>query len=70
MYLAYWPYARSNVVFLLNCLPTKDLSSLSPFELLYGKSTSYDFFKAFGYFPCLEDYNKRKLEYRSRVYFH
>lgn len=51
---------------MLNCLPTKVLNGLSPYELLYCKKFDMSYLRVFDSpcFPCLRSYNKTKLEPR------
>jgi hypothetical protein len=51
----------------INRLPTPVLNGVSPFEILYGKSPTYELFCIFGClcFPYLRDYTKHKFEPRS-----
>ena len=62
-----WVEAFSTAVFTINRLPTPVLNGVSPFEILYGKSPTYELFRIFGClcFPYLRDYTKHKFEPRS-----
>lgn len=55
IYMDYLPYVMSKAAYLLNRLPTKILSGLSPYELLCGKVLDYSLIKVFECrcFPCL-----------------
>lgn len=61
---AYWTYAFQTNTFFINLLPTKVLSGLSPFKMLYGKAPTYEALKVFGChcFPCMRDYNHEKFK--------
>lgn len=46
--LSYWPYAISTTTYLMNRVPTKVFFGLSPFEVLFDKSSFYRSLKTFG----------------------
>lgn len=65
--LHYWGDAFFTAVFLLNRLPTKSLSNVSPHEMLFNKHSNYMFLHVFGClcFPHLRLYNTHKLAFQS-----
>lgn len=44
----YWPYVMSTTTYFLNKLPSKVLSSFSPFKVLFCKVSDYSLWKVFG----------------------
>jgi hypothetical protein len=64
----YWVDAFHSTVYLINRLPTRVLASLTPYEKLFHKTTSYDSLRVFGCacFPYLRPYNINKLQFRSK----
>ncbi|KAJ9546279.1 hypothetical protein OSB04_018822 [Centaurea solstitialis] len=67
--MRYWFSAFTAAVFTINRLPTKILSNLSPYEILFGKAPNYHLFHPYGcrVFPCLKDYMQHKFVPRSRA---
>ena len=65
----FWSDAFSTACFLINRLPTQLLGMKTPLELLLNESLDYTFLKVFGCacWPHLRPYNKRKLEFRSKL---
>ncbi|KAG7559542.1 GAG-pre-integrase domain [Arabidopsis thaliana x Arabidopsis arenosa] len=65
---AYWSYAFSTAVYLINRMPTPVLSMESPFQKLFGSSPNYDKLRVFGClcFPWLRPYTRHKLDDRSQ----
>ncbi|KAJ9544175.1 hypothetical protein OSB04_023882 [Centaurea solstitialis] len=63
----FWVHAFSSAVYIINRLPTKVLSSKSPFEVLFGRIPQYANFKPFGcrVYPFLRNYATHKLAPRS-----
>lgn len=68
--MSYWHYAFETAVFLINRMPTKVSSGVSPFKLVYNKPPSYAFLRIFGclFYPFLRPYNRHKMKYRSQPY--
>lgn len=50
MPLIFWPYAIITIttMYFMNCMPSKTLNGLSPFELGYHKYPTYDILRTFG----------------------
>lgn len=67
MRYCYWDHSFTQVVYLINKLPTSTLQQVSPFHALYGKVVNYSNIKVFGSscFPLLRAYNKHKFQYRA-----
>lgn len=67
MPLHYWSDTFFTTVFLLNGLPTRFLSDMSPHELLFKQQRDYPFFYVFGSlcFSHLRPYNAHKLDFHS-----
>ena len=63
----YWVDAFNTATYIINQLPMHVLGSLSPFEVLFGKSPNYENFHPFGcrVYPCLQDYVPHKFSTRS-----
>lgn len=70
----FWDYNFTNVVYLMNIIPTSALPEFtSPFSALYHMQPDYTSLKIFrcACYPHLRTYNQRKLEFGSSkcVYF-
>lgn len=65
--LSFWSHAFQTAVYLIKRLPTPILNSKSPYDILYGKSPTYNKIKSFGClcYPWLRPYAKSKLHPRS-----
>lgn len=65
--LHYWHFAYETAVYLINRMPSRNLSNKSPFEHLFSRKPDYSFLRVFGSqcFPHLRPYNKHKMEFRS-----
>lgn len=65
--LRFWSNAFYSAVFLINRLPTKVLSDLSPSEKYFNKKPDYNLLKVFGClcFTRIRLYNNPKLDFRS-----
>ncbi|MFS7924165.1 putative RNA-directed DNA polymerase [Helianthus anomalus] len=63
----FWNYAFDTAVYLINRMPSRNNSSVSPFQHLFKRSPDYSFLRVFGSqcFPHLRPYNKHKIEFRS-----
>ena len=61
--MSYWYYAVSTAAHVINRLPTPNLSSKSPWEVLFHTSPDFTHLKEFGcqYFPLLTPYTAHKL---------
>lgn len=67
MPLAYWPFAFSTAVYLINHLPTHNLQNVSPYFKLFGHLPNYNKLWSFSClcYPWLRPYTSHKLESRS-----
>ncbi|KAL4565975.1 hypothetical protein LXL04_030083 [Taraxacum kok-saghyz] len=65
--LSFWSHAFQIAVYLINRLPTPILNFKSPYDVIYGKSPTYNKLKSFGClcYPWLRPYAKSKLHPRS-----
>jgi histone deacetylase 1/2 len=66
--LTFWDHSFTQVVYLINKLPTSALTQFkSPHHALFKSQPDYTQIKVFGClcFPHLRSYNKHKLQYRS-----
>ena len=63
----YWSYAFTTATYLINRLPTPNLSMESPYQKLFGEAPNYSKLRVFGClcFPWLRPYTAHKLEDRS-----
>ncbi|KAG7582826.1 Integrase catalytic core [Arabidopsis suecica] len=63
----YWSYAFTTATYLINRLPTPNLSMESPYQKLFGETPNYTKLRVFGClcFPWLRPYTFNKLEDRS-----
>ena len=63
----FWSYAFTTATYLINRLPTPNLSMESPFQKLFGETPNYSKLRVFGClcFPWLRPYTAHKLEDRS-----
>ncbi|CAA7024026.1 unnamed protein product [Microthlaspi erraticum] len=64
---SYWPFAFATAVYLINRMPTSNLSFQSPFKILFQTDPNYSKLKIFGClcFPWLRPYTSNKLDPRS-----
>lgn len=64
---SYWSYAFTTATYLINRLPTPNLSMESPFQKLFGEAPNYSQLRVFGClcFSWLRPYTSHKLEDRS-----
>ncbi|KAL5753652.1 hypothetical protein ACOSP7_021872 [Xanthoceras sorbifolium] len=67
MPIKFWCEAFLTATFINNNLPSSVLKFMSPFEKLFHKKPSYNFFKTFGCtcFPYLRYHSKHKLDFHS-----
>ena len=67
MPLHLWPLAFAAAVFLINRLPTPNLSNQSPYQKLFNQHPNYSKLRTFGClaYPWLRPYAPNKLETRS-----
>lgn len=65
--MKFWDEAFLTAVFLINRLPTPNLDSKSPYEVLFNRIPEYNSLKTFvcACFPNLRPYNSNKLEFCS-----
>lgn len=63
----FWHFAYDTAVYLINRMPSRNLSNTSPFEHLFGHKPDFSFLLVFGSqcFPHLRSYNKHKMDFRS-----
>ncbi|KAD7116530.1 hypothetical protein E3N88_03798 [Mikania micrantha] len=63
----FWQFAYDTAVYLINRMPSRSNSSLSPFQHLSKHPPDYSFLRVFGSqcFPHLRPYNAHKMEFRS-----
>ncbi|KAD2804123.1 hypothetical protein E3N88_37500 [Mikania micrantha] len=63
----FWQFAYDTAVYLINRMPSRSNSSLSPFQHLFKHPPDYSFLRVFGSqcFPHLRPYNAHKMEFRS-----
>ncbi|KAK1424826.1 hypothetical protein QVD17_20164 [Tagetes erecta] len=63
----FWHFAFDTAVYLINRMPSRTNSNVSPFEHLFKRSPDFSFLKIFGCrcYPHLRPYNKHKLDFRS-----
>ena len=68
MPLKFWDEAFLTAVYLINRLPSKVITSATPFERLFKDKYDYSFLRIFGCacWPNLRPYNNRKLQFRSK----
>ena len=65
----FWFDACSTATYLINRMPTKLLSNMSPYEKLFKRVPKYDMLKVFGCrcFPWLVPYTQHKLQPKSKA---
>lgn len=63
----YWLEAFSAAIFLINWMPTKTISNISPWQSLFNRTPNYSFLNVFrrSFYPWLRPYTRNKLEFRS-----
>ncbi|KAD4584166.1 hypothetical protein E3N88_21767 [Mikania micrantha] len=63
----FWHFAFETAVYLINRMPSRTNSSISPFEHIFHHPPDYSFLRVFGSqcFPYLRPYNKHKMDFRS-----
>jgi histone deacetylase 1/2 len=65
----FWNEAFLTAVYLINCMPARNLDDAAPITCLRGDQPDYHFLRAFGCacWPNVRPYNTRKLSFRSRL---
>ncbi|KAD3067192.1 hypothetical protein E3N88_35072 [Mikania micrantha] len=63
----FWHFAFDTAVYLINRMPSRTNSHLSPFELVFHRSPDFSFLRVFGCqcYPHLRPYNNHKMDFRS-----
>ncbi|KAM0038591.1 putative RNA-directed DNA polymerase [Helianthus debilis subsp. tardiflorus] len=63
----FWHYAFETAVYLINRMPSRTQSTISPFEYLFKRRPDFSFLRVFGClcFPYLRPYNPHKMDFRS-----
>ncbi|KAK1420567.1 hypothetical protein QVD17_22267 [Tagetes erecta] len=63
----FWHFAFDTAVYLINRMPSRTNSNVSPFELVFQRPPDFNFLRVFGCrcFPHLRPYNKHKMDFRS-----
>jgi histone deacetylase 1/2 len=64
----FWSYAFTTAAYLINRMPTPNLTKNSPYQVLFNHSPNYNHLHSFGClcFPWLRPYTKHKLQNRSK----
>ncbi|XP_023773239.1 retrovirus-related Pol polyprotein from transposon RE2 isoform X1 [Lactuca sativa] len=67
----FWHFAFETAIYLINRMPSRTSTNISPFELVFQRPPDYSFLKVFGClcFPYLRPYNSHKMEFRSTCIF-
>jgi len=63
----FWHFAFDTAVYLINRMPSRTNSNISPFEHVFKRKPDFSFLRVFGCrcFPHLRPYNKHKIDFRS-----
>ncbi|KAJ0522439.1 putative RNA-directed DNA polymerase [Helianthus annuus] len=63
----FWHFAYDTAVYLINRMPSRNNSNISPFEHLFKHKPDFSFLRVFGClcFPYLRPYNPHKMDLRS-----
>lgn len=63
----FWHFAFDTAVYLINRMPSRTNSSVSPFEQVFKRRPDYSFLRVFGCqcYPHLRSYNAHKMDFRS-----
>ncbi|KAK9077447.1 hypothetical protein SSX86_005784 [Deinandra increscens subsp. villosa] len=63
----FWHFAFDTAVYLINRMPMRSNSSISPFQHIFKHPPDYTFLRVFGSqcFPHLRPYNQNKIDFRS-----
>ncbi|KAJ0726566.1 putative RNA-directed DNA polymerase [Helianthus annuus] len=63
----FWDFAFGTAVYLINRMPSRSNSRVSPFEQLFRYQPDFSFLRVFGCqcYPHLRAYNSHKLDFRS-----
>ncbi|KAJ0816493.1 putative RNA-directed DNA polymerase [Helianthus annuus] len=63
----FWHFAFDTAVYLINRMPSRTNSKVSPFEQLFHHPPDFSFLRVFGCrcYPHLRAYNKHKMDFRS-----
>ncbi|KAD7477841.1 hypothetical protein E3N88_00977 [Mikania micrantha] len=63
----FWHFAFDTAVYLINRMPLRTSSKISPFEHIFKRTPDFSFLRVFGCqcYPHLRSYNSHKMEFRS-----
>ncbi|KAD4585188.1 hypothetical protein E3N88_22789 [Mikania micrantha] len=63
----FWHFAFDAAVYLINRMPSRTSSKISPFEHIFKRTPNFSFLRVFGCqcYPHLRSYNSHKMEFRS-----
>ncbi|KAJ0806767.1 putative RNA-directed DNA polymerase [Helianthus annuus] len=63
----FWHFAYDTAVYLINRMPSRTSSNISPFEHVFNHTPDYSFLRVFGSqcYPHIRPYNKHKMDFRS-----
>jgi len=63
----FWHFAFETAVYLINRLPSRVSSNISPFQNVFHRRPDYSFLRIFGCqcFPFLRPYNRHKMDFRT-----
>ncbi|KAK9079893.1 hypothetical protein SSX86_001566 [Deinandra increscens subsp. villosa] len=63
----FWHFAFDTAVYLINRMPMRSTSSISPFQHIFNRPPDYTFLRVFGSqcSPHLRPYNQNKMDFRS-----
>ncbi|KAK1436331.1 hypothetical protein QVD17_02110 [Tagetes erecta] len=63
----FWHFAFDTAVYLINRMPSRTTSRISPFEHIFHRSPNFNYLRVFGCqcFPHLRPYNPHKMDLRS-----
>ncbi|KAJ0727195.1 putative RNA-directed DNA polymerase [Helianthus annuus] len=65
--LRFWRFAFDTATYLINRLPSRVSSNMSPYQHVFKHKPDYSFLRVFGCqcFPYLRPYNRHKIDFRS-----
>lgn len=63
----FWHFAYNTAVYLINRMPSRTLSNISPLDHTFSHKQDYSFLRVFGCFcyPHLRPYNNHKMDFHS-----